>query len=56
MSTFVLRLPFYVSCRPVSEIVEDIRQGNWLKFGNGKLKELCKLLPEESEVTETFLY
>ncbi|KAM4727339.1 FH2 domain containing 3 isoform 1-T4 [Anableps anableps] len=36
--------------RPVSEIVEDIRQGNWLRFGNGKLKELCKLLPEESEV------
>lgn len=42
-------------CRPVSEIVEDIRQGNWQRFGNDKLKELCKLLPEETEVTGTQL-
>ncbi|XP_038140962.1 FH2 domain containing 3 [Cyprinodon tularosa] len=42
--------------RPVSEIVEDIHQGNWLKFGNGKLKELCKLLPEESEVKRLLSY
>ncbi|XP_042355407.1 FH2 domain containing 3 [Plectropomus leopardus] len=38
--------------RPVSEVVQDIRQGNWLRFGTGKLKELCKLLPEESEVKQ----
>ncbi|XP_023198148.1 FH2 domain-containing protein 1-like [Xiphophorus maculatus] len=42
--------------RPVSEIVEDIRQGNWQRFGNGKLKELCKLLPEESEVKQLQSY
>ncbi|XP_060942315.1 FH2 domain containing 3, partial [Limanda limanda] len=38
--------------RPVTEMVQDIRQGNWLRFGSGKLKELCKLLPEESEVKQ----
>ncbi|XP_056141338.1 FH2 domain containing 3 [Lampris incognitus] len=38
--------------RPVTELVEDIRQGNWLKFGAGKLKELCKLVPEDSEVRQ----
>ncbi|XP_061902109.1 FH2 domain-containing protein 1-like isoform X3 [Entelurus aequoreus] len=38
--------------RPVAEMVEDIRQGNWCKFGSGKLKELCKMLPEESEVRQ----
>lgn len=37
-------------CRPVTQIIEDIHQGSWLQFGAGKLKELCKLLPEESEV------
>ncbi|MEQ2179174.1 hypothetical protein GOODEAATRI_021890, partial [Goodea atripinnis] len=42
--------------RPVSEIVEDIHQGNWLRFGNGKLKELCKLLPEEIEVKQLLSY
>lgn len=36
--------------RPVKEIVEDIQQLNWLRFGTGKLTELCKLLPEENEV------
>ncbi|XP_029304279.1 FH2 domain containing 3 [Cottoperca gobio] len=36
--------------RPVTDMVQDICQGNWLRFGTGKLKELCKLLPEESEV------
>ena len=40
-------------CRPIKEVLEDIRQGNWLRFGAGKLKELCKLLPEEGEVRET---
>ncbi|KAF0038657.1 hypothetical protein F2P81_009141 [Scophthalmus maximus] len=38
--------------RPVAEMVQDIRQGNWLRFGTGKLTELCKLLPEESEVKQ----
>ena len=38
-------------CRPVTEMVQDIRQGNWLRFGTGKLRELCKLLPEDTEVT-----
>ncbi|KPP59011.1 FH2 domain-containing protein 1-like [Scleropages formosus] len=36
--------------RPVSEMVEDIKQGNRQKFSVEKLKELCKLLPEEGEV------
>ncbi|XP_018610717.1 FH2 domain containing 3 [Scleropages formosus] len=36
--------------RPVRDMVKDIRQGNWMAFGTGKLKELCKLLPEEEEV------
>uniref|UniRef100_A0A3Q2FQ13 FH2 domain containing 3 n=1 Tax=Cyprinodon variegatus TaxID=28743 RepID=A0A3Q2FQ13_CYPVA len=44
--TFSILALFY---SVIFEIVEDIRQGNWLKFGNGKLKELCKLLPEENE-------
>uniref|UniRef100_A0A3B5LUQ3 FH2 domain containing 3 n=1 Tax=Xiphophorus couchianus TaxID=32473 RepID=A0A3B5LUQ3_9TELE len=48
----LLSFSFFMSL-PVSEIVEDIRQGNWQRFGNGKLKDLCKLLPEESEVTGT---
>ncbi|XP_031728527.1 FH2 domain containing 3 [Anarrhichthys ocellatus] len=38
--------------RPVTEMVQDICKGNWLRFGTGKLKELCKLLPEESEVKQ----
>ncbi|XP_068186545.1 FH2 domain containing 3 [Antennarius striatus] len=38
--------------RPVKEMVQDIREGNWLKFGSGKLKDLCKLLPEDSEVKQ----
>lgn len=49
---FLLLLLSFVSiCRPVREVVQDIHHGNWLKFGTGKLKELCKLLPDESEVT-----
>uniref|UniRef100_A0A3Q2ZR36 FH2 domain containing 3 n=2 Tax=Kryptolebias marmoratus TaxID=37003 RepID=A0A3Q2ZR36_KRYMA len=38
--------------RPVTQIIEDIHQGNWLRFETGKLKELCKLLPEESELKQ----
>lgn len=36
--------------RPVSDMIEDIKAGSGLGFGSGKLKELCKLLPEEGEV------
>ncbi|KAA8586884.1 hypothetical protein FQN60_000720 [Etheostoma spectabile] len=42
--------------RPVTEVVQDICEGNWLKFGAGKLKELCKLLPEESEVKQLLAF
>ena len=31
-------------------MVEDIKSGSHLSFGCGKLRELCKLLPEEEEV------
>lgn len=40
----------------MAEIVQDICQGNWLRFGTGKLKELCKLLPEEGEVMKALLF
>lgn len=36
--------------RPVKDIVQDIYQGNWKRFGSGKLQELCKMLPEDTEV------
>lgn len=39
----------------MAELVQDISEESWLKFGAGKLSELCKLLPEESEVNP-FLY
>ncbi|XP_067084712.1 FH2 domain containing 3 [Osmerus mordax] len=42
--------------RPVKEVLEDIRQGNWLRFGAGKLKELCKLLPEEGEIKQLLAF
>ncbi|XP_019897233.2 inverted formin-2 [Esox lucius] len=38
--------------RPIRDLIEDISSGNGLKFGTGKLKELCKLLPEKEEVKE----
>ncbi|KAI4813947.1 hypothetical protein KUCAC02_003165 [Chaenocephalus aceratus] len=38
--------------KPVAEMVLDISQANWLRFGSGKLQELCKLLPEEREVKQ----
>lgn len=31
-------------------MVEEIQSGNGLSFGSGKLRELCKLLPDEREV------
>lgn len=50
-SFFLESLFVFVSlCRPVAELVQDISEESWLKFGAGKLSELCKLLPEESEV------
>ncbi|XP_070987897.1 inverted formin-2-like isoform X2 [Oncorhynchus clarkii lewisi] len=33
-------------------MINDISSGNGLKFGTGKLKELCKLLPEKEEVKQ----
>lgn len=36
--------------RPVQDMVEEIQSGNGLSFGSGKLRELCKLLPDEREV------
>uniref|UniRef100_A0A4W5N1P4 FH2 domain containing 3 n=1 Tax=Hucho hucho TaxID=62062 RepID=A0A4W5N1P4_9TELE len=35
--------------RVMRDMVDDVRRGNWLRFGAGKLKELCKLLPDEGE-------
>lgn len=31
--------------------MQDVGRGDIARFGTGKLKELCKLLPEESEVS-----
>lgn len=39
--------------RPVPDMVEEIKSGNGLSFGSGKLRELCKLLPDEREVLVT---
>lgn len=36
--------------RPVKDMIEDIKSGRSLSFGCGKLRELCKLLPDEGEV------
>ncbi|XP_061683754.1 FH2 domain-containing protein 1-like [Syngnathoides biaculeatus] len=38
--------------RPVTDMIEDIRAGNGRGFGPGKLRELCKLLPDDDEVKE----
>ncbi|XP_077361063.1 FH2 domain-containing protein 1-like [Festucalex cinctus] len=38
--------------RPASELLEDIVRGDWRGCDGGKLTELCKLLPEESEVKQ----
>ncbi|XP_029302531.1 inverted formin-2-like [Cottoperca gobio] len=35
--------------RPVKDMIEEIKSGSSLSFGSGKLKELCKLLPDEGE-------
>lgn len=38
--------------RPIEEMMQDICRGKWQSFGGGKLKELCKLLPEGTEVKQ----
>ncbi|KAI2656354.1 FH2 domain-containing protein 1 [Labeo rohita] len=38
--------------RSVSGMIDDIINGRGEKFGTGKLKELCKLLPEDGEVRQ----
>ncbi|KAM9788467.1 FH2 domain containing 3 [Neosynchiropus ocellatus] len=38
--------------RPIGEMMQDICLGKWQRFGAGKLKELCKLLPEVTEVKQ----
>lgn len=46
VSTFILR--------PVKDMIEDIKSGNGLSFGTGKLRELCRLLPDDGEVFNWF--
>ncbi|XP_049598449.1 FH2 domain-containing protein 1 isoform X2 [Syngnathus scovelli] len=40
--------------RPVADLLEDIVRGEWRDCG--KLKELCRLLPEEGEVKQLLSY
>ncbi|XP_061660365.1 FH2 domain-containing protein 1-like isoform X2 [Syngnathoides biaculeatus] len=42
--------------RPAAEMVDDIVRGDWRGFGDGKLSELCKLLPDQSEVERLLSY
>ncbi|XP_068174424.1 FH2 domain-containing protein 1-like [Antennarius striatus] len=35
--------------RPVKDVIEEIKSGNCPSFPSGKLKELCKLLPDKEE-------
>lgn len=35
-------------------MIENIKLGKGLSFGSGKLRELCKLLPDEGEVEQMF--
>ncbi|XP_070685272.1 FH2 domain-containing protein 1-like [Pempheris klunzingeri] len=35
--------------RPVEDMIKDIKSGSGLTFAPGKLRELCKLLPDEGE-------
>lgn len=37
-------------------MIEDIKSGNGLSFALGKLRELCKLLPEDGEVLVTVVH
>lgn len=36
--------------RPVKDMIEEIKSGISVSFGSEKLRELCKLLPDEGEV------
>uniref|UniRef100_A0A096MC86 FH2 domain containing 4 n=1 Tax=Poecilia formosa TaxID=48698 RepID=A0A096MC86_POEFO len=38
--------------RPVKDLIQDIQSGNGLGFGTGKLREMCKLLPDEGEMKQ----
>ncbi|XP_077423043.1 FH2 domain-containing protein 1-like [Vanacampus margaritifer] len=38
--------------RPITDMIEDIKAGNGLGFGPGKLRELRKLLPDDRELKE----
>ncbi|KAJ0063538.1 hypothetical protein NL108_003842, partial [Boleophthalmus pectinirostris] len=38
--------------RPVRDMIEDIKVGNYLSFGTGKLRELCKMLPDKDELKQ----
>ncbi|XP_043974422.1 FH2 domain-containing protein 1-like isoform X2 [Gambusia affinis] len=38
--------------RPVKDLIQDIQLGNGLSFGTGKLREMCKLLPDEGEMKQ----
>uniref|UniRef100_A0A3P9KVP7 FH2 domain-containing protein 1 n=1 Tax=Oryzias latipes TaxID=8090 RepID=A0A3P9KVP7_ORYLA len=38
--------------RPIRDMIYDIKSGNGHSFGFGKLRELCKLLPDDGEVKE----
>lgn len=42
--------------RPVEDMIEEIKSGNSRSFAAGKLRELCKLLPEEDEVLLRILF
>lgn len=42
--------------RPIKDMIEDIKLGIGRSFGSGKLRELCKLLPEDGEVCLTVAY
>ncbi|MEQ2157972.1 hypothetical protein GOODEAATRI_007327 [Goodea atripinnis] len=41
--------------RPVKDLIQDIQSGNGLSFGTGKLREMCKLLPDEAEEADVCL-
>ncbi|CAB1425400.1 unnamed protein product [Pleuronectes platessa] len=38
--------------RPLNDMIQDIISGRGDSFGSGKMRELCKLLPEEGEVKQ----
>ncbi|XP_013887725.1 FH2 domain-containing protein 1 [Austrofundulus limnaeus] len=38
--------------RPVKDMIKDIKSGNGLNFGTGKLQELCRLLPDDGELKQ----